>query len=48
MLQCYLCYKYFFTDEDWEMNHCGGAFENVCPKCQDKLNKQLKEIDEEE
>lgn len=47
MRQCCQCYKYFFPDEDYEMNHCGGSYEDVCEKCQAKIDRK-KDNEEEE
>ena len=44
MLQCSHCYKYFFPDDEYEMNRCGGTYEDRCPKCEEKnINNQEEE-----
>lgn len=42
---CYNCGRYFDTDEDYEMSHCGGSYLDYCEACE-AIEEDEEESDE--
>lgn len=43
LTRCDNCGGKFDKDEDWEMRHCGGAYQEHCDHCVEMLEEEREE-----
>ena len=48
LTRCDECGGKFDKDEDWEMSHCGGTYEELCDYCVDARNEEREEREEQQ